>query len=384
MLIGTDADDLNSTKNYTIGSILSVPGSSTYVPYTGGTNDVYLIGYGFYANEFVVPGYSSSDFLKADGSIDSTAYLPAATAASTYVPYTGATGNVNLGANSITANSLIKAGGLSSQFLKADGSVDSNTYATTAAVAAGYVPYSGATGNVTLGANKLTSAGLEITTDDATMVGIQCRPAGNNFFSIGDNGWTMSGFLVDFVNNRYFLGDWGSAVNGTYIHIDDVNQEIILSQALSSGGGVGVAGEVLISNGPGVAASWGPVPSEWTELEVDLVEAQIDTLGTPITLVAAPGIGSYYEFEITAEYDYGTIAYNLGFGTEIIIGYGDTEYSVGTFITGGSNRVVCSTTYNREVFLASPIVISTNDATNPANGDGTIKLKIKYKIKTFG
>lgn len=40
-----------------------------------------------------------------------------------YVPYTGATGNVNLGSYSITANSFVKLGGNSTQYLKADGSV---------------------------------------------------------------------------------------------------------------------------------------------------------------------------------------------------------------------------------------------------------------------
>jgi hypothetical protein len=40
-----------------------------------------------------------------------------------YVPYTGATSNVNLGSYSITANSFIKVGGNSTQYLKADGSV---------------------------------------------------------------------------------------------------------------------------------------------------------------------------------------------------------------------------------------------------------------------
>lgn len=47
------------------------------------------------------------------------------------VPYTGATTNVDLGSHTITAGSLIKTGGTSSQFLKADGSVDTNTYLTT-------------------------------------------------------------------------------------------------------------------------------------------------------------------------------------------------------------------------------------------------------------
>lgn len=47
------------------------------------------------------------------------------------LPYTGATGAVNLGAFGITAASLIKSGGTSAQFLKADGSVDSSTYTPT-------------------------------------------------------------------------------------------------------------------------------------------------------------------------------------------------------------------------------------------------------------
>jgi hypothetical protein len=47
-----------------------------------------------------------------------------------YVPYTGAVTTVNLGAQSILAGSFVKAGGTSAQFLKADGSVDSNTYGT--------------------------------------------------------------------------------------------------------------------------------------------------------------------------------------------------------------------------------------------------------------
>ena len=40
-----------------------------------------------------------------------------------FVPYTGATGNVDLGLNDITATTLIKQGGTSSQILAADGSV---------------------------------------------------------------------------------------------------------------------------------------------------------------------------------------------------------------------------------------------------------------------
>jgi len=47
-----------------------------------------------------------------------------------YVPYTGAVTTVNLGAQSILAGSFVKAGGTSAQFLKANGSVDSTAYGT--------------------------------------------------------------------------------------------------------------------------------------------------------------------------------------------------------------------------------------------------------------
>jgi hypothetical protein len=78
------------------------------------------------------------------------------------VPYTGATGNVNLGAFNISANSFIKNGGLSTQFLKANGSIDSNIYLTTASAATIYVPYTGATGNVDLGLNDITATDVTV------------------------------------------------------------------------------------------------------------------------------------------------------------------------------------------------------------------------------
>lgn len=76
-LIGTDVNDMDVTKNFTISSLFQLGASSGL-----------------------------------------------------FVPYTGAIDDVDLGSNSITASSFIKLGGTSSQFLKADGSVDSNTYAT--------------------------------------------------------------------------------------------------------------------------------------------------------------------------------------------------------------------------------------------------------------
>ena len=201
-LIGTDVNDMLMTKNFTISDIISVAGSSTYVPYTGATTQL------------------------------------------------------NLGPHDLIAANIVRAGGLSTEFLKADGSVDPSTYLTTSAAASTYVPYTGATGDVDLGVYRLTSKSLRITTDDAEMIGISCFPGAQDYFAIGSNGWTSSGFLVDFVNNRYFLGDWGSAVNGTYIKIDDANTRIELSKGIYTSGSEGTIGDVLVSQGAGFAAQW--------------------------------------------------------------------------------------------------------------------------------
>jgi hypothetical protein len=129
-LIGTDVNDLNATKNFTIGQILSLGATSgLLVPYTGATGPVTLGVHGITANSFTKAGGTSSQFLKADGSVDANTYLTSSSL-SGLVPYTGASTNVNLGSNSITANSFIKVGGTSAQFLKANGTVDSNTYLT--------------------------------------------------------------------------------------------------------------------------------------------------------------------------------------------------------------------------------------------------------------
>ena len=120
-VIGTDVVDMNITKNYLLSDIFALfqaQSGGGYVPYIGANANVDLGANSITANSFIVGGGLSSQFLKADGSVDSTSY----------VPYTGANANVNLGSYNITANSFIKAGGTSSQFLKADGSVDSNIY----------------------------------------------------------------------------------------------------------------------------------------------------------------------------------------------------------------------------------------------------------------
>ena len=84
------------------------------------------------ASSFVKVGGTSSQFLKADGSVDSSTYLTSYTETQTLndVLGLGNTSLLGMDVGIVTASSFVKSGGTSSQFLKADGSVDSNTYLT--------------------------------------------------------------------------------------------------------------------------------------------------------------------------------------------------------------------------------------------------------------
>jgi hypothetical protein len=74
--------------------------------------------------------------------------------------------------SSVTALSIIKSGGTSSQFLKADGSVDSNTYLTTSSASSTYLPLTGGTLTGALSGTSATFSGLltiNVPTDNTTV-----------------------------------------------------------------------------------------------------------------------------------------------------------------------------------------------------------------------
>jgi predicted heme/steroid binding protein len=76
ILIGTDVQDLNITKNFSIGSIIDIIGNE-FVPYVGATGNVNLGAFNITSSSFIVAGGLSSQFLKANGTLDSTVYVPA-------------------------------------------------------------------------------------------------------------------------------------------------------------------------------------------------------------------------------------------------------------------------------------------------------------------
>lgn len=161
------------------------------------------------ASGFRIPLGTSAQFLKADGTVDSTAYAPLASPALTGNP-TAPTPTLGDNDTSIATTAFVQAAfssniqdvivdgvttkapsqnavfdalalkanlsgatftgaviapsfatptGTAAQFLKANGTVDSNNYLTTSAAASTYVPYTGAISDVNLGEFGISQAG---------------------------------------------------------------------------------------------------------------------------------------------------------------------------------------------------------------------------------
>jgi len=155
---------------------------------------------GLTSNQVVVSGGTSLQFLKANGTLDNNTYLTTSSAASTYQPLitlttTGTSGAATFTANTlnipnygtalsgylplsggtltgtligtgivltngITASSFNTIGGTSSQFLKANGTLDNNTYLTTGSASSTYQPLitlttTGTSGTATFSGNTL-------------------------------------------------------------------------------------------------------------------------------------------------------------------------------------------------------------------------------------
>jgi len=134
----------------TVAYLSDIPALTGFVPYTGATASVNLGANSLTAASIIKAGGTNLQYLLADGSVSTGPVLIG------FVPYTGATQAADLGVYSLTAGSIIKTGGTSSQYLLADGSVS------TGPVLTGFVPYTGATQAVNLGAFNLTVNSISV------------------------------------------------------------------------------------------------------------------------------------------------------------------------------------------------------------------------------
>lgn len=136
--------------------------------------------------------------------------------------------------------------------------------------------------------------------------------------------------------------------------------------------------------------------------EVSVTNAEILAMGsTPVSILPAPGANSYYEYYGVLESVYDTTAYTLA--ADLVGVLRENSYSGGLMAPGvitqsanafaefASNGPLDPTTsaavdyygaYRGE--LNEGVVLTTLNGTDPTLGDGTILVKIWYKVKTFG
>jgi hypothetical protein len=237
-----------------IGATLNIPnyGSALtgYVPYTGATANVDLGTFNLTAD--VITGATGSFTSNGGSNTFSINHSSGAGIAlnitkggngeGLYINKTSGSGNAATIIGTLNATTLVKSGGTSTQFLKADGSVDSSTYLTTSAASSTYVPYTGATANVDLGAfnfkaNIVTIAsagGSNQLTSFANTNSLHSASAGLNVFGFNTS------------NNIYFgkgltgggLGNGGVFIwNNTqvrYYTLPDADGTIALTTDLGS------------------------------------------------------------------------------------------------------------------------------------------------------
>lgn len=193
MLIGTDVDNANATKNFTVSNLISYAATNNLVPYTGATQNVDLGSNDLLVGGTLgVTGLSTLNDVDVNGDIDFNGlfslsgsqgaageFLTSTGAGSPpiwtsplsgYVPYIGAGASVNLGANDLSCFGIdIGTGffytngsaGTAGDLLVSGGIGNPVTWSNPLT---GYVPYTGATGDVDLGTYKLSATGVDVKT----------------------------------------------------------------------------------------------------------------------------------------------------------------------------------------------------------------------------
>jgi hypothetical protein len=161
---GSATGALSSTDWNTFNNKLSTAtAASTYVPYTGATANVNLgthsltAGVGSFASS---GGGDTFTINHSSGSGIALNITKGGNGEGLYINKTSGSGNAATIIGTLNATTLVKSGGTSSQFLKADGSVDSSTYLTTSAASSTYLPL---TGGTLIGALSGTSASFSST-----------------------------------------------------------------------------------------------------------------------------------------------------------------------------------------------------------------------------
>jgi hypothetical protein len=366
------------------------------VPYTGATANVNLgthsltAGVGSFASS---GGGDTFTINHSSGSGIALNITKGGNGEGLYINKTSGSGNAATIIGTLNATTLVKSGGTSSQFLKADGSVDSSTYLTTSSAASTYLPLAGGTltgplngtsatftSNVTIrpasGSNayfQVNGSALRINyLDDALTTNISAQYRAEDFvwqnnlgqqriklFTSGnviigvDN--TDAGFKLDVSGTLRVTGaaTFSSTVtSGSFIQTNGVGTYLRAANYIWVGGSGGDYGSVGYNQGyTATTTTYNYVFSDFASIlrfdsgGFNFLTAPNGTAGNPITFTQ--------RLRITNDGD-------LGIGNS---GFASTKLT----ITGKSNTssdfsLVCNNSSNSNLFLVR------NDGAVTANG----------------
>jgi len=129
-------------------------------------------------------------------------------------------------------------------------------------VAGSYVPYTGATSDVNLGVYDINADAATfsvVTTQDiysSTLYNVVSNPT----IFIGDDSLQPVGLLINTSTKTFKLGDYNGNFNGTGINIEDGSSRITFVGGFNLSNGEGTVGEVLTSQGAGATPVWSSAP----------------------------------------------------------------------------------------------------------------------------
>ena len=220
-LIGSDNENSNETKNFEIGDIINLA-ATIIIPQVGGS----------------------------------------------FIPYTGATANVDLGVYTLTTSYLTSSLGMfidggngainldgdegnTGEFLVSQGPGATPTWSNALSQ---FVPYTGATTDVDLGTNEITAAAGYLPIIYATTI----HPTiGVDSIFIGDDALSpVGGLVIDRATSFFALGDVFGQNNNTKVAIQDNTSSITFVGSFNLSNGEGTGGQVLESLGAGTTPQW--------------------------------------------------------------------------------------------------------------------------------
>jgi hypothetical protein len=230
------------------GSLATFPSLTGFVPYTGATTNVDLGTHRILAQNATIASNGSGDTFTLNHSSGSGIGLnitKGGNGEGLYVNKTSGSGNAATIIGTLNATSLVKSGGTSSQFLKADGSVDSTTY----------IGGSGVTGQVAYwnGTNSQTGSNNLFWDAANSRLGIGTNAPAYKLHSVGNA----------FINGSIFFGDASHYIdtnNSTFCMISS-NRNLQLARS-------GTASLTITSNFNTVLQAGGTITDTGQRLQV--------------------------------------------------------------------------------------------------------------------